>query len=354
MTILASFQSYRLATLALVVVALASCAGKESPAAPGAALSTPTAKSPVGGAQTQSLRPALEVNNAVATGSVGVVTYRFELSEASDFPVGSRTAAMDNVAQGTSSTSVLPPSELQPGKLYYWHARASNGTMTTSYSTTESFKADDRGFINGQTIVDPLTNGQTVAHERHGGHFVTGDNGGWQADNLSDSLDYNIPTCASCRVEFDVTNFDRSTPPEDIDQKWFSMGDGSTFDNIFAFRDHPWKMHVEKRSGDAGAIKLIWRRGCTDSESCDNLDNFKVPIAWEPSKVYHFTLEWGSGAMSVKVCEWNGTSCGATVYSATSGTGTYAPPNHRIELGTRPRGETLIGARFRNLRVSPR
>ncbi len=55
--------------------------------------------------------------------------------------------------------------------------------------------------------------------------------------------------------------------------------------------------------------------------------------------------------MSVNVCEYNGTSCGATVYSAT-GSGTYAPPNHRIELGTRPRNETLIGARFRNFKVS--
>ena len=105
---------------------------------------------------------------------------------------------MDNVAQGAGTTSVLVPSSCIPGKLYHWHARASNGTITTSYSTTESFRADNRGFINGQTIVDPLTNGQTVAHERHGGHFVSGDNGGWQADGPGDSLDYNIPTCSSC------------------------------------------------------------------------------------------------------------------------------------------------------------
>jgi hypothetical protein len=355
MTILYPFQSYRFVTLAIVVAALASCSGAGSPAAPapGAALSTPTAKSPVGGAETQDLRPMLEVNNAAATGNVGAVTYRFELSELPDFPEGSRSVAMENVVQGASSTSVRTPSELHPGQVYYWHARASNGTLTTSYSTTESFKADNRGFINGQTIYDPLTNGETVAHERHGGHFVPGDNGGWQADGLSDSLDYNIPTCSDCRVEFDVTNMDRSTPPVDIDQKWFSMGDGSTFNNFLAFRNHVWKMHVEKRSGDGGAIKLIWRRGCSDDDNCDNTDNFKAPISWEPSKVYHFTMEWGAGAMSVKVCEWNGTSCGPTVYSAT-GSGTYAPPNHRIELGTRPRGETLVGARFRNLRIGPR
>ena len=182
----------------------------------------------------------------MATGSVGTVTYRFELSELPDFPVGSRSVAIENVPQGTGTTSTLVPVELIPGKLYYWHARASNGTITTSYSTTESFRADDRGFINGQTIVDPLTNGQTVAHERHGGHFVSGDNGGWQADGPGDSLDYNIPTCSSCRVEFDVTNFASFTAPEEVDAKWLSMGDGSAFGSHPAFTSHPWKMQHRK------------------------------------------------------------------------------------------------------------
>ena len=132
----------------------------------------------------------------------------------------------------------------------------------------------------------------------HGGHFVSGENGGWQADSLSDSLDYNIPTCSNCRVEFDVTNVDRSTPPEDVDQKWFSMGDGSTFNDFFAFRDHVWKMHIEKRSGDGGAIKLIWRRGCNDSDSCDNTDNFKVADCLGTRRRSTTSrLEWGAGAM---------------------------------------------------------
>jgi hypothetical protein len=350
---------FRLCQLTLVAIALAgvvACSGKDSPAAPAPttpSLAVPTAKSPTGGSQTQTLRPALEVNNAVATGAVGAVTYRFELSELPDFPVGSRSTAMDNVPQGAGSTSVLVPNDLVPAKVYYWHARATSGAITTAYSTTESFRAENRGFKSGQTIWDPLTNGLTVADEVHGGHFVSGENGGWQTDSLYDSLDYNIPTCTNCRVEFDVTNVDRSTAPEDVDQKLLSMGDGSTFDNIFAFRDHVWTMHIEKRSGDGGAIKLIWRRGCNDSDSCDNTDNFKVPISWEPAKVYHFTLEWGAGAMGVNVCEYVGGACGATIYTAT-GSGTYAPSNHRIELGTRPRGETLVGARFRNLRVTPR
>ena len=131
------------------------------------------------------------------------------------------------------------------------------------------------------------------------------------------------------------------------------MGDGSTFGSFLGFRDHIWKMHVEKRRGDGGAVKLIWRNGCNTDDSCDNTDNLHVPIAWEPARVYHFTIEWGSGAMSVNVCEWNGTACGATLYRA-SGTGTYAPPNHRISLGCYPRQETIPGAIYRNVTITPR
>ncbi|HVH25518.1 MAG TPA: hypothetical protein VM818_02120, partial [Vicinamibacterales bacterium] len=305
-----------LAVIVTSLATLASCSGGDaaSPAAPGtgAGLAAPTAKSPVGGAEILGLRPTLEVDNSAATGSVSSVTYRFEISDSVDFPAGSRTIVVENVAQGAASTSAQIPSDLEPGRLYYWRARAVSGAAVSNYSTTETLRAENRGFRNGQTIYDPLTNGQTVADERYGGHFVTGADGGWQADGLSDSLDYNIPTCTSCRVEFDATNFDRSTPPEDVDQKWFSMGDGSTFGSFITFRDHIWKMHVEKRSGDGGAVKLIWRKGCNTDDSCDNTDNFHVPIAWEPARLYHFTIEWGGGAMSVSVCEWNGTACLAT------------------------------------------
>lgn len=315
-------------------------------------IAPPGAKAPTGGTEIVGLRPALEVNNSVVTGEVGAVTYRFEFSETSDFPGDSRTGSVSGVAQGGSTTTAQLPSDLQPGRLYYWHARATNGTVTSAYSTTASFKTENLGVKSGQNIWDPLTNGKSVADEVHGGHFVSGADGGWQVDNMTDSLDYNIPTCSNCRVEFDATNFDRSTAPEDYDMKWFSMGDGSEFNSFDLFRNSIWKMHIEKRSADGGAVKLIWRRGCNDSDPCDNTDNRKEPVAWTPSKVYHFTLTWGGGSMTVNVCEWNGSSCGSTVYSA-GGSGTYAPPNHRLEIGTRPRGETLVGARFRNFKVTP-
>ena len=131
------------------------------------------------------------------------------------------------------------------------------------------------------------------------------------------------------------------------------MGNASTFNNFFAFRDDPWKMHLEIRADFPGAVKLIWRRGCNTSEDCDNMHNPRIPMSWSASKVYHFTLAWGGGSMSVNICESNGTNCVATMYTG-SGTGPYNPPNHRVEIGTRPRGESLIGAIYRNVRISPR
>lgn len=323
----------------------------QTPAQPTPTLAAPTAKSPIGGAQLDTVRPTLEVNNAAATGTLGTVTYRFEVSEASDFPTGSRTVTADNIAQGSGTTKWDVPVDLIPNLTYSWRARATNGTITTDWSKTETFKTQNKGFMSGQTVFDPLTNGETVG-ERHGGHFVPGE--GWQADTLGDSIDYVIPTLTSGKVEFDCTNFDRATSPVDVDLKWFSMGETSSFGNFQAFRDNGWKMHIEKKSADAGAVKLIWRTGCQGSQSCDHTDNPKIPIAWEPARVYHFTFQWGSGTFFVQICEGEGGCAGKTMYERRDTyPGSYAPPSHNIELGTRPRGETLIGARWRNVRINP-
>src|SRR4029077_5298761 len=80
--------------------------------------------------------------NAAATGNVGTVTYRFEVSTDSTFPDDpARTITQDGVAQGSGTTSWPVPRDLTQGVVYFWRARATNGTMTTAFSTVESFKA---------------------------------------------------------------------------------------------------------------------------------------------------------------------------------------------------------------------
>ena len=109
---------------------------------PGASpsLASPVLRSPVANVMTDTRKPSLTVSNAVASGSVGSVTYQFEVSESNAFPADSRSSSITGVAQGDGSTSWVPPSELIPGFLYYWHARATNGAMMTDWSQTETFR----------------------------------------------------------------------------------------------------------------------------------------------------------------------------------------------------------------------
>jgi hypothetical protein len=103
-------------------------------------LSAPTPRSPSGG-QDVELRPTLVVNNAVSTGAIGTVTYRFEVSDADTFPADpARTFTQDGVAQGVGTTSWPTPRDLTAGTLYFWRARATNGTITSAFSAVERFR----------------------------------------------------------------------------------------------------------------------------------------------------------------------------------------------------------------------
>lgn len=127
-------------------------------------LSAPVAQSPIQGATVDSARPALVVTNSTATGNAGTVTYRFEVSDQSSFPnEPARTFAVDGVAQGSGTTSGVIPRDLGPSVLWYWHARATNGTVTSAYSATETFRtASTCSFTVSPTSVSAASGGSTT------------------------------------------------------------------------------------------------------------------------------------------------------------------------------------------------
>jgi len=78
------------------------------------------------------------INNATPTGSVGTVTYRFEVSSVDSF-APERTQAEDGVAQGSGGTSWIPLRDLFPNTLFFWRARATDGAVTSAFSNVETF-----------------------------------------------------------------------------------------------------------------------------------------------------------------------------------------------------------------------
>jgi hypothetical protein len=105
-------------------------------------LAAPVAVSPVNGLVVTDTRPSLVINNSATTGTPGTVTYRFEISDQPTFPSdAARTFSVDGVAQTAGTTTGVVPRDLGQGVVWYWHARATNGTVTSAYSATASFQS---------------------------------------------------------------------------------------------------------------------------------------------------------------------------------------------------------------------
>lgn len=307
-----------------------------------ATIAAPVAKSPTSGAQITGLRPSLEVENAKTTGSVSGVTYRFEISEREDFPEGSRTVAAEGISQGEGSTKWDVPTDLLPSTVYFWRARATNGTITSEWSARETVKTENKGFRRGQDIFDPLTNGQSLG-DVIGGRFTPQ---GWEAVGLGDAIDYDIPTMTRGSFEFDVIGVEEDEPgPYDIGHKFYCMGDGNAWD-FWGFRDGPFKASLDKKTGrdfpgESGVVEHIFRIFDDDNRTKTG------PRDWDEQRTYHFSLEWGNGSVLMSID-------GHDVIADEGYGGEYSPANHRISLGCRPRGETLKFVRFSNVRIKPR
>jgi hypothetical protein len=353
---LRSLRFFALAALAASVLTVA-CGDDSNPNTPTStttttssvapALTAPVAKSPTGGTEITGFRPVLEVENAKATGNVGTVTYHFEISEVADFPEGSRTVVLNSVPQGDGSTSAEVPQDLQANFLYYWRARATNGTITTDYTNVETVRTENRGFLRGNDVYDPLVKGTTLGAQV-GGTFVMGE--GWRSNGLNDGIRYDVPTLTNGQIEFDATNFDRATDPIERDLKWMCAGDADQWDFV-GFRNGPHKAQLEKKSGpgEEGEIKFVFRIDYDDNEE-------RHPgLRWEPIKVYRFRVQWGYGSVQLFVGEVqpNGTANMEELTSSGYGAN-YDPSPHRLELGCTSRGETLPGAIWRNVRIRPR
>ncbi len=324
--------------------------------------SAPSPQSPVGDVRLQTFTtPTLTAGAASLTnGGSGALQYRFQLL--------SDTGAVVQDSGLRSVSNWTPTVNLDFDKRYQWQVRAEMDGAVGPWSSRASFLSPNGGFIRGKEVFDPLTNGQTVGN-RNGGHFVTGSNGGWESDGLGDGLDYDIQTCSACKVEFDVTNFGTGEGVGiSVDVKWFSMGDASSWGGFLSFRDHPYKMHLEQRSdGDGSGMQLIWRNGGADADTGGDPDwgdhrgkFLSGGPDWGHSfdnKVWHFVIEWTTLTYQITIGELG--KPGKIWYPGYGSSGffannhPYAPPNHRIELGCRPRNESMIGARYRNFKVTP-
>jgi hypothetical protein len=144
---LAACRVTRLSSL-VAVVAIAGCGGDgratpSAPSPPAIALTAPTAVSPADNAELPTLAPELVVTNSVSTVS-GTREYQFQVADESSFASGLPALALvvagKTVPEGSDGmTKYQVEQDLQPGRRYYWRARATQGTATSDWSASSRF-----------------------------------------------------------------------------------------------------------------------------------------------------------------------------------------------------------------------
>jgi hypothetical protein len=256
-------------------------------------------------------------------------------------------------AQTGATTSFTNTATLVQDTPYTWRVRATYGTAFGPWSSTFTFRsAILSGIFSDGTVIDLLTTGKTVGQQR-GGQFIVGQ--GWQALDYGNGIDYDIKTLPAATMSFDVTNVG---PQEGLpvlkDLKFVSMGDSHDFGDFGTFRDSLWKMHLVQRA-DTDGLEIVWRNGLNNADGNPGDHRIKMSCCGPPFKaefVTHFVLTWDPSGYTISA----GTNGGPQDIYMADGFGglPYAPPSFRVSLGCYPRGDTIVGAIYRNIQVIPK
>ena len=356
---------------ALVVgaaLAIAACGGdKKTPTTPtpvSATLTAPKLDSPATGSQADSLRPTLTVQNVTSDQPSGTRTYEFQVSDTNSFTAATTPSEIagfaaqvgkTGVAEGTNGkTGWAPETDLQPTTLFFWRARAIQGTATGPWSDTFQVKSKLVGFNRPGELYDPLIHGETVGEIVGGAALIPGK--GIQLTANTNYVKYLVTTITSGEFSMDVEGLRANGPGDKT--KVFGMQEGQG-----DFITNKYRVDVQYR-GAAGfppnAITFRALYGSADDLDLryepDTATRFASVVSLNPSNVYNWKATWGS---EFRVQVRDGGVGGLMIYNVgvKSTKGVYAPNPMYAYLGA-PSGRSGVesasiqGAIYRNVWLS--
>jgi hypothetical protein len=345
----------------------AACGGDSStpssptPVAP--TLTTPALESPAKDEQLDTLRPILTVRNATAD-KPGTRTYEFQVADNTSFTAATTsniagfaaTVSKTGVVEGADGkTGFTPDTDLQPTTLFYWRARAVQGTATSAWSETGTFRSKLVGFLRAGELYDPLIHEETVGERVGSTTFIKGR--GIQLNNGQSYVKYLLPqTITNGEYSMDVEGLRANAPGDKA--KVFGMQEGQS-----DFVTNRFRIDIQYRGTTGSPPNAVqWRvlYGSADDLSLryepDTAKRNASVLLLNPSTVYNWTATWGSSFRLV-VKEVNG----GTLYDYGLPTpkGTYNPNPHYAYLGAptgRSGGESasIAGTIYRNVWLSNR
>jgi hypothetical protein len=359
----------KLCACSSVLLSLAvACGGSDSPSAPTpvpANLTAPALESPANDQQLDTLRPELIVRNATSD-QTGARTYEFQVSDNTGFTAVTTaniegfaaTVGKAGVSEGTNGrTSFTPDADLQPTTVFHWRARAVQGTVTSAWSATGTFRSKLVGFNRAGELYDPLIHGETVGQIVGSATFIPGR--GVQLNNGQSHVRYLLPqTITSGEFSMDVEGLGANGPGDKA--KVFGMQEGQG-----DFITNDYRVDIQYR-GTAGfpPNAIQWRVIYGDADDLDvryepdTAKRFASVFLLNPSIVYHWKFTWGS---DIKLVMREGGVSGRTLYDygMPAPDGRYTPSTHYAYLGApvgRSGGESasIAGTLYRNVWLSNR
>jgi hypothetical protein len=348
---------------ALLALAVACSKSSDTPVSPTAATETtssaaadgstlkataPAPTSPVNGAQPDSL--VLTANKAAGKFDTSPsFSYEFEVKTAAGAVVSACNATI--AAGGAATVSYTPTCALEFDTAHTWRVRATYAGAAGPWSAAASFKTPSGGYMRGNEIFDPLTNGRTIGETRGPVQFSTGV--GAKLVGHESHILYRLPTNLQAG-EFSVMILGADEGTEGDKSKVFSMQEGPDEGDI---TDDDYRFTAELRGRNyASPGSVTFRIIAGDSISRDGA---RVRLDFDSSRWYFWRFSWQTGRATLEVRRDGPT--GQTIYSSSVGTGThpYRPDPHYVYLGA-PAGRagfmdaTLPGGTYKNLWVSSR
>ena len=263
-------------------------------------MTAPALASPDDNAQIDTLRPTLTVRNATAD-QTGTRVYEFQISDNSNFTAASAsnvagfaaTVSKTGVPEGSGgTTSFTVEQDLQPTTLFYWRARAVQGTSTGPWSATARLKSKLVGFNRPGELYDPLIHGETVGELVGSTTFIPGK--GIQLNNGQSHVKYLLPqTITNGEFSMDVEGLRPNAPGDK--SKVFGMQEGQS-----DFITNRYRVDIQYRGNNGAPPNAITFRALYGS--ADDLDvryepdtDDAVQLGVPPQPVDHLPLEGDVG-----------------------------------------------------------
>ncbi len=228
-----------------------------------------------------------------------------------------------------------------------WRVRAEYQGAVGPWSSDASFRSPAGGYMRGNELFDPLTNGPSlVATASNDVTYIQGV--GVRLNSRDSFVEWRLPaSCVDCEFSAMMTNIGNGS--EDWKTKVMSMiQDDGTNTTL-----NPYRVTIDKRTtwlGQGSRIRYTMRsRGVDAGEPAGGGQT------WNRSLVYFWKFEWRGGQSRLTVHE-NGRNGRQMESLGAAYRAPYSPSPHLIRLGSvggRVDNETNPGTIVWNVWVSP-